>query len=214
MELIRETTLVYRTTPQMAERKAAHRRKLLAVAVHRFGREGYHATTVPDIVADSGSSTGSFYFYFRNKEDIFAAVLESVGEHISAVLNEAIAPVSDPLLQMRTAVERLFLFFAENPDEARILIIESSGLSLRLHRIRRNIISSHCRSVERALQRLSDVLPPMNPGVVARCWVGAVYESVYHWLETSSHSRLSPERMAQEVAQFNLRGIGGTKEVS
>ena len=205
--------MVYRTTPKMAERKDAHRRKLLAVAIRRFGRQGYHATTVPHIVADSGSSTGSFYFYFRNKEDIFAAVLESVGERISGALNEAIADVHDPFLQMRTAVERLFLFLAENPDEAQILIVESSGLSPRLHRIRRNIISSHCRSVERALQGLSGVLPPMNPEVVARCWVGAVYESVHHWLGTPTQKRLSPEKIAQEVARFNLRGISAGKEV-
>ena len=205
--------MVYRTTRKMAERKDAHRRKFLAVATRRFGHHGYHATTVPAIVADSGSSTGSFYFYFRNKEDIFAAVLESLGQWISAALNQAIAAVDDPLLQMKAAVERLFLFLAENPDEARILIVESSGLSPRLHRIRRNIIASHCRSVEKALQGLSGILPAMNPEVVARCWVGAVYESVCHWLETPSRQRASPQSMAQEVARFNLRGISGAKEV-
>jgi AcrR family transcriptional regulator len=164
-------------------------------------------------VADSGSSTGSFYFYFRNKEDLFAAVLKSVGERISAALNEAIANVADPFLQMRAAVERLFSFLTENPDEARILIVESSGLSPRLHRIRRNIISSHCRSVEKALQRMSGALPTINPEVVARCWVGGVYESVYQWLETPGDRRMSAETIAQEVAQFNLRGIGAPKEV-
>ena len=62
--------MVYRTTPKMARRKEAHRTKLLETAVQLFGKHGYHATTVPMIVKASGSSTGSFYFYFRNKEDV------------------------------------------------------------------------------------------------------------------------------------------------
>ena len=71
--------MAYRTTPKMAQRKEAHRAHLLEVAVRLFGKRGYHATTVPMIVKASGGSTGSFYFYFRNKEDVFAAALEEFG---------------------------------------------------------------------------------------------------------------------------------------
>src|SRR5579864_5493064 len=121
--------LVYRTTPKMALRKQAHRANLLKTAVALFGKHGYHATTVPMIVKASGSSTGSFYFYFRNKEDVFSAALENFGERIAAALNAAIALAGEnPLRQMRAAVEGLVLFLADNPDEARILIVESSGL--------------------------------------------------------------------------------------
>src|SRR5262249_6333108 len=130
--------MAYRTTPEMARRKDAHRRKLVATAIHLFGRQGYHATTVPNIVEKSGSSTGSFYFYFRNKEDVFSAALESLGERIALALNEAIGKAgTDPLSQMKAAVEGLMLFLSENPDEARILIVESSGLTTRLEEVRR-----------------------------------------------------------------------------
>jgi AcrR family transcriptional regulator len=82
--------MVYRTTAKMADRKANRRRKLLESAALVFGLHGYHAATVPMIVAASESSTGSFYFYFRSKEDIFAAVIEDLGREISAVLTEAV----------------------------------------------------------------------------------------------------------------------------
>jgi AcrR family transcriptional regulator len=54
--------MAYSTIAKMAERKDARRRKLLDAAVHKFGSLGYHATTVPMIVAKVGSSVGSFYF--------------------------------------------------------------------------------------------------------------------------------------------------------
>jgi AcrR family transcriptional regulator len=123
--------VAYRTTPKMMERKEARRAKLLRTAVVLFGKRGYHATTVPMIVKASGSSTGSFYFYFRNKEDVFAAALAAFGERISQTINSAIAEVrDDPRGQMRAAIESFVLLLADNPSKARISIVESSGLGV------------------------------------------------------------------------------------
>jgi AcrR family transcriptional regulator len=204
--------VAYRTTPKMAKRKEAHRARLLQIAIRLFGKQGYHATTVPMIVLESGSSTGAFYFYFRNKDDIFASALEAIGEQIASVLNKAMAGARGATLsQMRVAVETFILFLAEHPDEARILIIESSGLSARLAKVRRSIIASHCRSVEQALTSVSDSLPKLDPRVVASCWMGAVLESVYQWLESPKQKHISAEVLAKEISCFNLRGIGAQK---
>ena len=193
----------------MAERKDARRRAFLAAATRLFGRQGYHATTVPMIVAEAGTSTGNFYFYFRNKEDIFAAVLTHLGERIASVINAGIAEAGgDPLAEMRAAVESFVFFLAANPDEARILIVESSGLSTELEQIRRSVISSHSRGVENALRVLAPRLPPLNATIAARCWTGAVYEAVYSWLEVPEENRQPAKAVAEAVADFNLRGIG------
>jgi len=206
--------VVYRTTPKMALRKEAHRAKFLQTTIRLFGTQGYHATTVPDIVQASGSSTGAFYFYFRNKEDVFAAALEFIGEQVSAALNKAISSAGeDTFSQMRTAVETLIVYLAEHPYEARVLIVESSGMTPRVAKVRRTIIASHCRSVEQALVSASASLPRLDPRVVASCWVGAVHEAVYQWLETPKGQRTKAETLAQDVSNFNLRGIGA-KETS
>lgn len=205
--------MAYRTTPKTVERKAARRKRLLAAAIRLFGREGYHATTVPKIVAAAGSSVGSFYFYFRNKEDVFAAALESIGGSIADALNAAIAAAGSGVLpQMRAAVRALVQFLADHPDEARILIIETSGLGKRLEDVRRAIVASHTRSVERALVAISGRLPAMETGVAASCWVGSVYEAVFHWLEQPAAQRLPAERLAAAIGSFNLRGIGAPEE--
>jgi TetR/AcrR family fatty acid metabolism transcriptional regulator len=202
----------YRASSRMAARKGEKRHRFVSVALRLFGRNGYHATTVPMIVAESGSSTGSFYSYFRNKEDVFAAALQSLGESIAAALNEAIAGAADPVLQMKAAVERLMFFLAERPDEARILLVESSGLTPRLEQVRRGIIASHALGVERALATLSGAVATLDPAIAARCWVGAVYEAAYHWLELPSERRVPVQDLAREVARFNLRAIGAPRE--
>ncbi len=201
--------MVYRQTPRVLKRKQARRRKLLARAIRLFGRKGYHATTVPMIVRASGMATGTFYLYFRDKEDVFAAALVELGERISAAINQAMAAAApDVLSHMQTAVKTLVRFLADHPQEARILIVESSGLGKRLEAVRRRIVESHTRSVEMALAAVAHRLPPMERSVVARCWVGAVYEAVFCWLEQPAPQRLAAERLATAIADFNLRGIG------
>lgn len=206
--------MAYRTTPKMAERKDARRRAILAAATRLFGQQGYHATTVPMIVSEAGTSTGNFYFYFRNKEDVFAAALSNLGERISSAIDAATAKAPpDPLLHMKAAVEGFVLFLAQNPEEARILIVESSGLSPRLEQIRRSLIASHARGVERALRLSAPKLPPGKLAITARCWTGAVYEAVYSWLELPTRKRPSAKSVAEAVARFNLRGIGASPDL-
>lgn len=204
--------MAYRTTPKMQERKVARRRRLLNAAIAAFGRRGYHATTVPAIVRAARTSVGNFYFYFRNKEDVFAAALEMLGREIASALNEAIAAAGPEVLaQMRAAIKALVRFLAENPEKARILIVESSGLGRRLEAVRRQVIESHTRSVEMALRKQEGQLPPLDAEVIAACWVGAVYEAVYRWLARSPEERVTADHLGDAIADFNLRGIGAPR---
>src|SRR5882762_6270803 len=180
----------------MAKRKEAHRARILHAAIHLFGKLGYHATTVPRIVRQSGSSIGAFYFYFRNKEHVFAAALEVIGAQIAGALNKAIAAAGDATLtQMRAAVAGLVIYFSQHPAEARILIVESSGLTSRLANI-------------------PHLIPGTNLKVAASCWVGAVHESLYQWLEAPKGKRIRAESLAAEIARFNLQAIGVHEGIS
>lgn len=201
--------MAYRSTPKMVERKEQRRAHLLAVATRTFAQHGYHAATVPMIVQASGSSTGSFYFYFRNKEDVFAAVLEDLDARLSAHLNQAIGSAgSDPLAHMKAAVTAFVGFLAEHPDEARILVVESSGLGGRLAEVRRAVIERHTRAVEEALVAMQDRFPQLNVATTACCWTGAVLEAVFRWLDQPSQQRIAGGQLAEAVMRFNLRGIG------
>jgi AcrR family transcriptional regulator len=199
--------MAYRKTPKTAARKEARRSVLLQAATQLFGRCGYHATTVPMIVAESDSSVGSFYAHFRNKEDVFATALETLGEKIREVTAQAKASQPLPLDEIACAVELLFLTLARNPQEARLLIVESSGLSPRLEQVRRSILRQQEEQLCQVLEANPDVFAVLVPAIAAQCLVGAVFEALYTWLEQNPDERAPAVDVARAVADYNCRAL-------
>ncbi len=67
----------------------SRRRQIMDAAVACFAREGFHRTTMQDIVAETGLSAGAIYRYFPAKEDIVAAIAAEHHTREAAVLSTA-----------------------------------------------------------------------------------------------------------------------------
>jgi AcrR family transcriptional regulator len=65
--------------------------KIIEAALNRFSDKGLHATKVSDIVKEAGVAQGTFYLYFKNKDDIFLAIVE---KHFSD-MEQALEKLSD-----------------------------------------------------------------------------------------------------------------------
>ncbi len=61
--------------PDVSEERKA---QIYEAALACFGRQGYHRTTMDDIVAESGLSKGSLYWYFDSKKDLFLSLFQEV----------------------------------------------------------------------------------------------------------------------------------------
>src|SRR5207244_10994006 len=65
---------------------AARREEILQAAETCFARQGFHQTTVQDVIRESGLSAGCIYSHFASKEDLIQAIGESRHQRDSALL--------------------------------------------------------------------------------------------------------------------------------
>ena len=66
------------------------RQKLIDVARELFATKGIEATTMNDIATQSGRGRRTLYTYFRNKDEIYGAVVESELEYISREMDKVV----------------------------------------------------------------------------------------------------------------------------
>lgn len=89
---------------------------ILASAREQFLTRGYEKATLRDICAGAGVSTGALYYFFHNKEALFAALVNPALRELDRLFAE---PVPDsallPLLFTHRDALRLLLERAEGP---------------------------------------------------------------------------------------------------
>jgi AcrR family transcriptional regulator len=77
-----------------AEHLAARRQQILAAARRCFVREGFHATSMQQVIAEAGLSVGAVYRYFPSKSDLIVAIAQQMADGIAVQLT-AIADAPD-----------------------------------------------------------------------------------------------------------------------
>jgi len=153
---------------------ASRRRQIMDAAVACFAREGFHRTTMQDIVAETGLSAGAIYRYFPAKEDIVAAIAAEHHTREAAVLAgaRAAAGPGDVLRDLaRVSLGRL-----SDPAEQRWrrVTIQLWGEALRDDRIMRIVRSGLDEPIEiiagllRRGQRDGSVPAGIDPESAAR----------------------------------------------
>ncbi|MYW63551.1 TetR family transcriptional regulator [Streptomyces sp. SID8379] len=67
----------------------ARRRQILDGAALCFARNGFHATSMQDVLKGVGLSAGAVYRYFRGKEELIHAIVTEVLDDVGAIYEEA-----------------------------------------------------------------------------------------------------------------------------
>ncbi|MFG3487817.1 TetR/AcrR family transcriptional regulator [Streptomyces sp. NPDC047972] len=88
----------------------ARRRQILDGAGRCFARNGFHATSMQDVLGEVGLSAGAVYRYFRGKDEIIGAIASEAFAGIRGAFEEASRTTPPPTPDVLIgAVFRLFL---------------------------------------------------------------------------------------------------------
>src|SRR6516165_1575697 len=71
------------------EYRDARRDQILSAARRCFLRDGFHATSMQDLFAEAGLSSGAVYRYFASKDDMIIAIAEENMSDFVAMIHDA-----------------------------------------------------------------------------------------------------------------------------
>jgi AcrR family transcriptional regulator len=85
-------------------------------AAHRFAENGFHPTSVAEIVQGLGVGKGVFYWYFSSKDELFLEILREAQTSMRRRQEQAIAGIDDPVRRIEEGIRATTAWSAEHPE--------------------------------------------------------------------------------------------------
>jgi len=99
---------------RLTARGQRRRQELLDYAARQFASQGYHPTSVTDIVDGLGVGKGVFYWYFPSKEELFRQILVDSQRDLRRTQRQAIADEPDPVRRIEGGIRASVAWLDDN----------------------------------------------------------------------------------------------------
>jgi AcrR family transcriptional regulator len=97
------------------------RQKILDAAEREIGRKGFAEASISTITSEAAVGQGTFYLYFRSKEDVLRELVLRMGRRLRRHLTLAIAAAQTRLEAERRGLRAFLEFVRANPDLYRVV---------------------------------------------------------------------------------------------
>ena len=196
-----KTTTVH--TGKREQNKQANRAAILEAARNLFLKSGYDAVTIRDVIHSTDLAAGTFYNYFRTKEDLLRALIE-----------ERVLELTDQLRQVRGQARSLDEFVHGAYLAAFTAIVQEPvlyHLMMRNEHVVRSLYQESVMGIStRALRddirdaTRRGIMPAVDADYLAAAFFGAGYEMGRLLTESP---RQDPEAAAAFATRLFLGGI-------
>jgi AcrR family transcriptional regulator len=113
--------------PRKERERKRRQREFLETAEEIFSRKGFHSATIQEISEKSEFAVGSIYHMFRNKDEIYTALLEMRLEEYLSLLEDRINNSHGPLEKVQALIEAKFRYFSEHKPFLRLFLDTTLG---------------------------------------------------------------------------------------
>jgi AcrR family transcriptional regulator len=161
--------------------------RILAAARRIFGEYGYNSTTTRTIAKDVGIDISTLYYHWGEKQDLYEAVLEDVGDEIQHKLNEIERNVNAQSLTKRLeiALDMMCDYLFSHPEVSNLILYgyfntAPNGVTLDIK------MSEHIANIAVAMK-----LAPSKKqvSVQARARILAVWNTVLNFISAENFFR-------------------------
>lgn len=200
--------MVYRRSDKTELRKDEKKKLIFEIAAKVFAAKGYHQTSVKDITDAAQISVGTFYLYFKNKEDLFEKLYDEMEQTINNAQSYALRKeTKTPAERFVNAVAASIWTYQKYRELAKILLIEASGLNRRFEEKYAELMVKSCSSMEAVLKHLKGlgIIDVPDVKVAAVAYEGSFNYAITYWLRTEAKENL--EIFAYPLTVYSLQAL-------
>ena len=179
------------------------RGRLIEAAKRVFSEKGYHNAQIAHIIDEAGVARGTFYLYFKSKEEILKELLREVVEELKERIR-VIDINEDPVHQVVENVERVIEFALEERELARIVLQRNSDPEL--FKVIDEFFKEIAELIEHSLRLGIDmgIVRECDTSLIARGVLGAMKEIILSLLDIEE---VDTYAVAKEIIELGMRGV-------
>lgn len=194
--------------------KIERRERLMTAGFAILGSDGYQQLSIERVCARARVATRHYYEHYQGREALLHALFDRIENEVWQRVTKALTePGGD--LEQRTgnAICALVNHALSDPRRARIMCLESVGVSAELEARRRRLHRRFAELIHQVATQLATlgVLASADYRMSGMALVGATNELLVEWL--SGDTGLSVAEMEQQVLVFFRTMIRGAKSM-
>jgi TetR/AcrR family transcriptional regulator len=169
--------------------KLRHRRQMLAAALDLFSEKGFHNVSMHEIAKKAEFAIGTLYKFFKNKEDLYKAIMMEKAEEHHRVLMGVLSEENDVMTVIEDYIAAKTRLFADNLATLRLYFAETRGASFN---IKAGLDQDIRKLYDKFIMRLASVLETgvrrkvfrkVDPYHMAVALEGLTNAFLFCWLE-------------------------------
>ncbi len=151
--------------------KAQNREVILSAARSVFAQMGFAKATVRDVIRATPLASGTFYNYFKSKEEVYQALRDEAALAIRPPLRQARLAAETPEEFLSSGFRAFFAFVLSRRDAG--AVAETSRFRMDSPEVLAGFAELR-EDLEKAVAR--GVFPPIDAGLLASSIVGVAFE--------------------------------------
>ena len=188
------------------ENKKNNRSIIIKAGIEIFLKKGISQTTVRDIIRNTDLASGTFYNYFKSKEEVLIAALDEsaieIGQELRARrkkannLEEFVYSQIRPFFDFARDHSEIFMIMSSNLNDVQAFSVETPMMTLELESLKEDIIIG----IE------EKILPDVNPDYFCSV-IQSVAEGIAFTLVRKSMSTEDIDSAVKFCTNFIVAGI-------
>jgi AcrR family transcriptional regulator len=175
-------------------------------AARRFAENGFHPTSVAEIVAGVGVGKGVFYWYFDSKDQLFLEILRDAQHDLRRIQQHAIEDEADPLARIELGTRASMHWFAANRHLVNLFQFASTEerFAPALRRGQEVALADAVKHVKDGI--VAGTIRDSEPEVLANAILGVISHLARELIQLRGED---PDAVADAATAFCLDGLRG-----